>query len=96
MHRHEGEWVQPGDQVLRVIRMDRLWIDGYLSAAAYLRDEIDGRPVSVTIELAHNRRVTLSGKVVFVSPRPVGGKFSFRCEVRNKAPGRTLAAEPGA
>ena len=68
VYRHPGEWVAPGDPVIKVIQVDRLRIEGSLSAAEYDPPEIDGRPVTIEAELAHGRKVTFTGKVVFVSP----------------------------
>jgi macrolide-specific efflux system membrane fusion protein len=97
LHRHDGEWVQPGDPVLRVIRMDRLWVKGYLSTAEYGRGEIENRPVTVTIDLAIGRKVPpLHGKVVFVSPiTDAGGKYMIRAEVVNQNTGGHWLLSPG-
>ena len=35
VYRHKGEWVQPGEPVVKLLRMDRLWIEGYVDASRY-------------------------------------------------------------
>jgi multidrug efflux pump subunit AcrA (membrane-fusion protein) len=96
LQRHEGEWVTPGDPVLRVIRVDRLWVEGYLSASELSRAEVEGRPVTVAVELARGRRVSLGGKVVFANPTTdAGGKFLIRAEVANQNTGGHWLLNPG-
>jgi multidrug efflux pump subunit AcrA (membrane-fusion protein) len=96
LQRHEGEWVTPGDPVLRVIRVDRLWVEGYLSASDLSRAEVEGRPVTVAVELARGRRVPLAGKVVFANPiTDAGGKFLIRAEVANQNTGGHWLLNPG-
>src|SRR5581483_10641203 len=33
VHRHECEWVNPGDPILRIVRMNKLWVEGRLKLA---------------------------------------------------------------
>ncbi len=97
VNRRQGEWVQPGDPVLHVVRMDRLRIEGFLGATdvrdrdgrvtakGYPPAHIHGRPVTVTVELAEGRRETFQGKVVFVSPMvQAGSEYRFWAEVVNR------------
>ena len=34
IHRQRGEWVEPGDKVLRIVRLDRLRAEGFVDANA--------------------------------------------------------------
>ena len=43
--RHPGDWVAPGDSVFKLIQLDRLRVEGFLSAADYDPAQIDGRLV---------------------------------------------------
>jgi len=84
--RHAGEWVNPGDTVLRVVRMDRLRVEGFLDAAEHNPSEIANRPVTVAVKLARGREVVFTGRIVFVSPLvQAGGKYRIRAEVENRA-----------
>jgi hypothetical protein len=47
--------------------MDRLRVQGLLKADQYSPDEIEGRPVKITIGLPGGREKTLEGVVGFVS-----------------------------
>ncbi len=46
---HEGEWVQAGDPMMRLMRIDLLRVEGLLDAKNYRFSEIQGRPVQVTV-----------------------------------------------
>ena len=36
---HDGEWVQQGDTVMRLVRVDLLRVEGYLNAKDYRPSE---------------------------------------------------------
>jgi macrolide-specific efflux system membrane fusion protein len=83
--RKAGEWVQPGDPVIHVMRLDRLRVEGFVPAADYSAAELDGRPVTITVVLAHGRREQFQGKVVFVNPEiDANGEFRVWAEVFNR------------
>jgi macrolide-specific efflux system membrane fusion protein len=83
--RQPGEWVEPGEKVLRIVRMDRLRAEGMV----HIRDlppDLRGAPVSITMDLPGKGETTFQGKVVFVSPEisPVNGQVRVWAEVNNK------------
>jgi macrolide-specific efflux system membrane fusion protein len=84
VYRRPGEWVNPGDRVLRLLRIDKLRIEAFLNARLVNR-RLVGAPVTLTTELA-GRKETFEGEVVFVSPEvePVSGQFRIWAEVRNR------------
>jgi len=91
-----SEWVQPGDPVVHLVEMDRLRIQSYLRAADYMQAEIEGRPVTVHVQLPHGRRETFQGKVNFVSPLVIGGvEREVRAEVVNRKSGNQWLLHPG-
>ena len=82
--RDKGEWVQPGDPVMRLVRMDRLRVEGFLNAIQYSPSDVAGQPVAVTVPLPHGQEV-FSGRVTFVSPIVVGGpEFMVWADVDNR------------
>lgn len=89
VNRRRGEWVEPGNKVLRLVRMDRLRAEGFLDARQ-AKQELAGAPVSVSVESSENELQPLAGKIVFVSPEvdPVNGQVRVLAEVEN--PGLTL------
>jgi multidrug resistance efflux pump len=91
-----GEWVQAGEPVVRVARMDRLRVEGYLSAAQFNASELADRPVTVQFELARGRKAELPGRVTFVSPIvQAGNRYRLRAEVENRQENGQWLLRPG-
>ena len=61
-----GEWVEPGADLLRIVRLDRLRIEGFITAEQTVADLV-GRDAQVTVVIGERSHET-TGKVVFVSP----------------------------
>jgi multidrug efflux pump subunit AcrA (membrane-fusion protein) len=94
--KHVGEWVQPGETVLKLVRLDRLRIEGDLEAKDFDPQQINNRPVKVEVELARGRKLTVDGKIVFVSPLvEVGGRYVVWAEVDNQKEGGQWLLRPG-
>jgi len=94
---HVGEWVKPGDPVLRIMRMNRLRVEGFLNVSQHSPTGIAQRSVSVEIELAGGRRAQFPGKIVFVSPRDeAGGEYFVWAEVDNRKENDQWLLRPGA
>ena len=82
---HLGEWMQPGDPLARVVRADRLRVEGYVDAARFEPDQVTDRPVTVEVVLANDRRERFPGRIVFVSPLvESGGDYRVFAEVENR------------
>jgi multidrug resistance efflux pump len=84
VHRHEGEWVNPGDTILRTVRMDKVWVEGQLKFAEVSQMQVVDRPVTVTMPLTGNRTVEFTGKIVFVAPELKLGSYRVVAEVDNR------------
>jgi macrolide-specific efflux system membrane fusion protein len=82
--RRRGEWVEPGQKVLRIVRLDRLRAEGFMNARQ-ARSDLSGRSVTVTVDPAENLLKPFNGKIVFVSPEvdPVNGQVRVLAEVDN-------------
>jgi multidrug efflux pump subunit AcrA (membrane-fusion protein) len=94
--RQPGEWVNPGDVVLQVIRMNQLRVEGFLSASAHNPEELVGRPVRIEVERAHGQKVSLPGKLVWVNPQvQAGGRYRVRAEVDNRQEKGQWLLRPG-
>jgi macrolide-specific efflux system membrane fusion protein len=85
--RRKGEWVEPGDKVVRVLRIDRLRAEGFVAARDLNRD-LHGAAVTVTVALPGKGQVEVRGKIVFVSPEidAVTQQVLVWAEVDNPAP----------
>jgi macrolide-specific efflux system membrane fusion protein len=82
---HQGEWMQPGDPLARVVRTDKVKVEGYVDASKWDPDQVRDRPVTVQVTLAMDRRETFPGRMVFVSPLDEsGGDYRVVAEVENR------------
>lgn len=83
IHRQRGEWVQPGEPIVRILRLDRLRAEGLVDAEAG-GGELHGRAVRLAVE-QNGATTHYSGKIVFVSPEidPVGGQVRVWAEIDN-------------
>jgi macrolide-specific efflux system membrane fusion protein len=85
VYKQENEWVDMGEPVLRVVRLDRLRIDGFLDCSQVDPAEVADRPATVEVELARGRKARFPGRVVFVSPMvQAGNRCRIRAEVENR------------
>lgn len=85
VERHEGEWVEPSETVVRVVRVDRLRVEGFVSAAQAGKIKI-GSPVEVKFSQDWLKGRTFKGSVVFVSPQanPVNSEILVWAEIQNE------------
>ncbi len=85
LYKQAGEWVNAGDNVMRVARMDQLYVQGLLDASLHNPHEIQGRAVTVTAQLAHGEQVEFTGRIVFVALEKNSTRYySVRAEVDNR------------
>ncbi|MEN6404974.1 MAG: HlyD family efflux transporter periplasmic adaptor subunit [Thermoguttaceae bacterium] len=96
LSRREGEWVQAGDPIMRLLRLDRLRVEGFLNAKEYSPAELENRPVQIVATLDRGRQETFSGKIVFVKPLvQAGNEFLVRAEVQNRQQDNAWVLRPG-
>ena len=82
VEKHRGEWVEPGVELFRIIRTDRLRVEGFVDAA--VADGLIGRTAKVQLR-RRGETIEVEGKVVFVSPdvNPVNSVARVFLEVDN-------------
>lgn len=94
--RHKGDWVEPGNPILLLVRMDKLYVKCALDKNLYNPFDVDGKRVQVTVHLARGQRATFDGTVSGISPRVVqGNKFQIWAEVNNKQKNDYWILRPG-
>jgi multidrug resistance efflux pump len=83
-----GEWVKPGDPVLQVLKTDVAEVQGRMDATRLAPADVEGRPVTVTVEVPRGGRIvqeTFNGTVTSagytIEP---GGKSVVKAEVKNR------------
>ena len=103
VNQRPGEWVEPGEAMFRVVRIDRLRVEAFLDAHQ-AAGTLVGRGVTLSVDVSTSSRGHFSGKIVFVSPEvdPVNGQVRVWAEVENRGaelrPGLhgTLTIDPAA
>jgi macrolide-specific efflux system membrane fusion protein len=92
VNRRRGEWVEPGEEVVRILRLDRLRAEGFLNAR-YLGPDVESWRVRLTVDLPDEPGAEFPGKIVFVSPEidPVNSQVNIWVEIDNEA----LRLRPG-
>jgi macrolide-specific efflux system membrane fusion protein len=83
--RQPGEWVEPGDKVLRIVRLDRLRVEGLIEVPDIASD-LRNAQVTLSLNVPGRGPTNFPGKIVFVSPEinPVNGQVRIWAEVENK------------
>jgi multidrug efflux pump subunit AcrA (membrane-fusion protein) len=84
--RHQGEWVEPGEKVLRIVSIDKLRAEGLVHVSK-LPGNLVGARVVISVDLPDKGATTFNGKVVFVSPEinPVNGQARVWAEIDNSS-----------
>lgn len=97
LYRKPGEWVSPGDPVARIVRMDKLRVEGFVDASRYLPEEIDGAQVIVTIRRPNREPEEFRSTISFVSPIvEASGDYRVWAEVDNRSSkGKHWVLRPG-
>jgi multidrug efflux pump subunit AcrA (membrane-fusion protein) len=95
--KHQGEWVQPGEPIVRVVRMDRLRVEGFLRSHEFAPEEINGREATVTVKLARGQTIQLKSRISFVSPlvEPTSGEYRVSADITNAPRGGFWVIRPG-
>lgn len=81
VHRRRGEWVEPGQPVVRIVRLDRLQAEGFFDVRQ--ARGLEGR--RVTLRTDDGFPEPYSGQIVFVSPEvdPVNRQVRVLAEIEN-------------
>ncbi|HZL91430.1 MAG TPA: HlyD family efflux transporter periplasmic adaptor subunit [Pirellulaceae bacterium] len=91
VYKHVGEWCQPGDPIMEIIRMDRVEIEGFVFAADASPAKVLDKPVDVIVQLAGGETYQASGKITFASSVLEGSgrirQFRVSTEIDNKKNG---------
>lgn len=82
---HVGEWVNPGDPVLRIVQLDRLRVTGNLELSRVSHGDVINRPVTIEVVMTGGRVETFAGKITFADPLvAIGGSYQVFAEVENR------------
>ncbi len=91
-----GDWVQPGDPIVRLVRMDRLRVEGFVNADDFLPSEISGKPVTIRMPLPHNQVAVAKGVIDYYSPIvEASGEYRVWAEIENRMENGYWVFRPG-
>lgn len=94
--RRPGEWVDPGEAIARVVRLDVLRVEGFLNTTEHDPLAVKGATVSVSVLLSGGRTEEFVGQIRFVSPIvQAGGHYRVWAEVNNRETGGHWLLQPG-
>lgn len=81
---HRGEWVEPGQKIMRVLRLNRLWVEGFVRVEDLSRCAEHSR-VTVSIPLSTSEVIDVEGRIVYVGREvdPVNREVLIRAEIAN-------------
>ncbi|WP_298861367.1 efflux RND transporter periplasmic adaptor subunit [uncultured Gimesia sp.] len=81
----EGEWVRPGETVLRLLKLDRLRAEGLVNSSLLQGQNFKDRPVILLVNPGTKQEIEFRGKISFVSPEinPVNNQTRVWAEIEN-------------
>ncbi|HEX5105720.1 MAG TPA: HlyD family efflux transporter periplasmic adaptor subunit [Pirellulaceae bacterium] len=94
VRRRPGEWLEPGQTVVRLVRDDRLRAEGFVLVDT-LTTEVIHQPAELIVALPGEKSATFRGTVTFVSPEvnPINRQVRVWAEFDN-ADGRLRSGIP--
>ena len=81
---NEGQWLREGDEILKVVRYDKVQINAAIPADRYAPEMIAGKKVIVEVKRPGAATQTLEGKVVYVRQTVESGHYYFYADVANQ------------
>jgi multidrug efflux pump subunit AcrA (membrane-fusion protein) len=85
LNRKQEEWVNPGDTILRLFRMDTMHVEGSVDPKLFNPSEIEGCNVTVEVQLARGTKETFEGRIIMVSSAVrFDEAYNVRAEIANR------------
>ncbi|MGL6226371.1 MAG: efflux RND transporter periplasmic adaptor subunit [Thermoguttaceae bacterium] len=92
----EGEWFREGKEILRIIRLDKLRIQGRVDGKRLTQEMVDNKLVTITAPKINGKQETFQGKVVYASPELLMDQhFLVHVEVDNRMENGYWLLSPG-
>ena len=89
------EYVNIGDEVMRLARMDQMWVQASLNAKNLNAADAENRPVTVTLQTANGSKETFEGKIDQVSLEMVSAEeYQVKIKVQNRKDGNSWMLRP--
>lgn len=96
MYRHIGEWVAPGDPIVRMVRMDRLRVEGFVRAADHAPADVLNRSVVINVQTPRGGISKFESIISFASPLVESdGQYRVWAEIENRLQDGHWIVRPG-
>ncbi|MFO0914952.1 MAG: HlyD family efflux transporter periplasmic adaptor subunit [Pirellulales bacterium] len=94
--KHAGEWVNPGDPVLTIVRMDKLQAKGFVKVEDWPRQQLVRRPVEIVVKAPGGGTETFKGTITRLGSIVEGAhEYMIWAEIDNRREGDTWVITPG-
>ncbi len=80
---NEGQWLREGDNILKIVRLDKVQICGKIDAQIYTPEMIDGRNVTIYVQKPGDTLKKIEGTITYARQIIESGKFYFYAEANN-------------
>lgn len=80
----EGQWLREGDEILKIVRYDKVQINAAIPADRYAPETIADKKVVVEVKRPGAEPQKLEGKVVYVRQTVESGHYYFYADVANR------------
>ena len=80
---HIGEWLKPGDPVLKIVNMEILRIEGFVNIQHHRQEALRNQTVDVEVDQGH-QKILVQAVITFVSPVvEAGGDYRIMALIKN-------------
>ncbi len=81
---HVGEWLKPGDPVLKIVNLEILKIEGYVNIEHFRQDKLRNQTVDAYVDVGEKLPLKVKATITFVSPVvEAGGEYRIKAEIQN-------------
>lgn len=91
----KGAWINAGDPVAQVTRMDRLRVDFRVDTQQHNPSDLVGRKMNIELTLANGQVAEFPGKITVVSPIAQKSSYFAQCEIENRQEKGEWLLRPG-
>lgn len=94
--KHKGDWVNAGDPIAHLVRMDKLRVQGRVSWKAHHWKDLKDRAVEITVDLPGGQTEVVNATIGFASAYVEGdGAYRVWADVPNRRVGQGWLMGPG-
>ena len=82
---NEGQWLREGDNILKIIRLDKVQICGKIDANLFSPEMVDRKPVTIYVQKPGGALQKIQGTITYARQVVESGKFYIYAEANNVA-----------